>query len=143
MTPHIDTTLSRRKDEIRNLLIAGAVDKKATRDLLDELNEIYAYDAASAKATTAKSMRYAGYGQQIEAIVAYLEDEQEPRTLREIIDGVLAGGYRGGGKEQAAGLNFSLKIFLTGAGSKGKRAPLKIKGDRVGLKGWEDERWQS
>jgi hypothetical protein len=70
--------------------------------------------------------------------VYYLKERGKPAKEDEIIDTILAGGYRGGRQTYRYNLDKAIKNLLTGSGARGKYG---LKGDvrgLIGLKDWDD-----
>lgn len=143
MTPQIDMILSQRKRdiiaEIKSLVRPDG--KSKTAALLSEYEQVTHLEKASQASPDAT--RYVAVGKPIAAIIRFLEDEGEPRTREQIITGVLAGGWRGGKRENMQSLYVSIGVFTAphGRGTNARNAPLRMIGDRIGLKVWELERW--
>ncbi len=140
MTPHIETMVSQRKQEIlrkmKGLFREDA--KREANELLQEWAQLYQVEKAIAE--SAGASRYSDIGPAIKAIVRYLEDVGEPKHKDEIAQGVHDGGWRGGSKSSLHAIYASLGVFThpNGKGTNSANAPLKMKGDLIGLKGWPD-----
>jgi hypothetical protein len=134
MTLSIKDTVLRKRSEILSQIVAGAIDPRRTQRLLDELAT--ADQMLQAEKGSSRDTRYATCPRAIDAITIYLEERGVPATEDEIIAAVLAGGWRGGGRENILNLHKGIGIFLNGTGKRIKLLK-KIEG-LIGLYKWND-----
>jgi hypothetical protein len=77
----------------------------------------------------------------IDAIKLYLSDLGRPAKREEIIEGIIASGFRPG-KEGATRGNIKKSITMYLEGRASSKNELKEIGDLIGLATWEDNRFQ-
>jgi hypothetical protein len=145
MSPDLEEMVALRKREIATEMLDLCRPEGRTRmkELLAEQDRLQL--VSRVVSGTPDPRRYVDIAAPKDAIVAYLEDAGEPRTEGEIIQGVLAGGWRGGKRQYDGTLHKSISVFTSpiGKGTLSKNPLLKMIGDRIGLKAWGDARWQS
>ncbi len=92
-------------------------------------------------AAPAGDARYAACQYVIDAIKLYLSDLGRPAKREQIIEGVIAAGFRPGREGITRG-NIKKSITMYVEGQAKSKAELKQVGDLIGLAAWEDNRFQ-
>ena len=135
MTLSFTSIISERRVATLNRLVALASDKAEAEKLVSELEQMDKLLQQSRP--QGDVLRFARYMRPIEAVVAYLEERKRPADENAIIEAVLAGGFRGGGREQALNVHKGIFIFLTGTGKKLNK--IKEVNGLIGLYDWPDD----
>lgn len=143
MSPDLEELLALRKREIVNEIndLSKPEGRSRMRELLAELDRLALM--ARVAANTPDARRYVDIPSPIAAVVKFLEDQDIPQTEDEVINGVLAGGWRGGKRQYMGALHKSISVFTSpvGKGTLSKNPLLRVIGNRIGLKSWGEERW--
>jgi len=138
LTP-FEVFTAKRKQEIQSELTA-LVPSDQRRKLLNLLSEL----ERIAEALSKGSVKYVQAAMPIDAIVAYLDEARLPATENQIVDAVLAGGYKGGESARSMHeprIRASINVHINGKGAQGKNALKKIN-DLIGMASWDDSLFQ-
>jgi hypothetical protein len=87
----------------------------------------------------ASDYRYSKYKSAILAILAYLDDVDHAVTQRDLVDGLLKGGWRRGDDKAETNLKQSIAAFATGLGRKTKQ--IKVVNGLIGRGEWDASRF--
>ena len=130
-----------RDECLKRLVDLARAKSKAEADHLFE--QIQILERAMAGATDdVNDFRYSKYKSAILAILAYLDDAGKPVLQRDLVEGLLRGGWRRGDSKAAeTNLKQSIAAFASGLGRKTKQ--IKIINGKIGRGEWDKSRFDS
>ena len=140
-TLDVRTGLLQMRDECLKKLVdlaRGANRREADR-IFEQFQLLERAIAGAGDETT--DYRYAKYKSAILAILAFLDDVDHAYSQRDLVDGLLRGGWRRGDDKAETNLKQSIAAFATGLGRKTKQ--IKIVNGLIGRGEWDDSRFVS
>lgn len=140
-TLDVRTGLLQMRDECLKKLVDLA--RGANRREADRIFEQFKLleRAIAGAADESNDYRYSKYKSAILAILAYLDDVERPVSQRDLVDGLLNGGWRRGDDKAETNLKQSIAAFATGLGRKTKQ--IKMVNGLIGRGEWDDSRFVS
>lgn len=137
-----------RADLLQKLVDLAAEGRKPSeaqgfRDRAQQfISELHALEKVQSNLSPpGQDIKYARFKRAVEAILAYLEETNEPATEERITAALVGGGFRGRSDGTETVVMRSINSYIYGTGKKNPR--LKRIGDLIGRIEWEDSRFDA
>lgn len=134
-TSDVRADLQKMRDDELSKLVALASDRKTAEAILSRVLSLE--KAIAAVDPPPQPMEYARYKRAIDAILACLDKAGRPVPESELIQEIIAGGFRSGDKKGEWMLGQSIRSFTSGTGRATEQ--IKMLNGLVGRGEWNEE----